>query len=464
MVCATIPEGILAGSGSKNDYVLAFWLVALAYYAMRFRRDPGWLNGAGLGAALGLAWLTKGTGYVIATPLLATLWLFWPWKVKVGLVKRLPLIIVLAVGLNAGHFVRNYSFYRSPFGPQAEESGQFKYANDVVSIPIALSNIVRNTALHVRSAHRADNAVIERWIARSLRWIGADVDDPRTNFFSSMPFQLPEMQVHEGLAGNRAHLALLVATLVVLAVRGYRPERRAVAVYALGLILSYVAFCAVLKWQPLHARLHLPLFVLWSAATGAVIGAAWPAAAVRGVAIVLLLLALPMATRNDARPVVAPRQASVFVADRAAQYFGDRRELERPYLAAVDFVKKTGCRDVGLDLSAKVGAQYEYPLLALLGAGTEREVRAIAVVNASAGYARRHGAFSPCAVICVLCERAGRQWERYEGSAATPAVFGASWSSLRTGTMRLGGLQRLFESPRPSLPMPGSRSQPHCRL
>ena len=266
--------------------------------------------------------------------------------------------------------------------------------------------------------------MIEHWIVRSLRWIGADPDDPRTNFFSVMRFQLPEVQVREGFAGNPAHLALLVATLLVLVVRGYRPERRAVAVYALGLILSYVAFCTVLKWQPLHARLHLPLFVLSSAAVGTVIGAAWPAAAVRGVAIVLLLLALPMVTGNDARPVMAPGQASVFVADRAAQYFGDRRELRSAYLAAVDFVKKTGCRDVGLDLSANVGDQYEYPLLALLEAGTEREVRAVAVANASAGYARRYGAFSPCAVICVLCARAGRQWERYAGSSATPVVFG----------------------------------------
>ena len=60
----------------------------------------------------------------------------------------------------------------------------------------------------------------------------------------------------------------------------------------------------------------------------------------------------------------------------------------------------------------------------MLGAGTETEVRAVAVANASACYARRHGAFNPCAVICVLCARGGRQWERYEGSGTTPVVFG----------------------------------------
>ena len=73
VVCATIPEGLLAASGAKNDWVLSFWMAALVSYALRYPEDPNYRYAGGLGVTLGLTWLTKGTGYVLATPLLATL-------------------------------------------------------------------------------------------------------------------------------------------------------------------------------------------------------------------------------------------------------------------------------------------------------------------------------------------------------------------------------------------------------
>jgi Dolichyl-phosphate-mannose-protein mannosyltransferase len=82
VIGATIPEGILTASGAKNDHVLSFWMVALAYYVLSFRDRASWLNAAGMGAALGLACLTKGTAYVFAAPMLLTLSILWSWPVN----------------------------------------------------------------------------------------------------------------------------------------------------------------------------------------------------------------------------------------------------------------------------------------------------------------------------------------------------------------------------------------------
>ena len=47
VLCATIPQAILEASGAKNDCVLAFWMVALVYYLLRFRQEPGAKNAWG---------------------------------------------------------------------------------------------------------------------------------------------------------------------------------------------------------------------------------------------------------------------------------------------------------------------------------------------------------------------------------------------------------------------------------
>ena len=82
---------------------------------------------------------------VVLFIVLVALFLFWPGRIKGVFLKRLPLVILLAVGLNAGHLTRNYSLYGSPLGPGAEgSSGEFKYTNDVISVSATVSNAGRS--------------------------------------------------------------------------------------------------------------------------------------------------------------------------------------------------------------------------------------------------------------------------------------------------------------------------------
>ena len=82
LACATLRMGILQAAGTQNDYVTAFWLVCMTEALLA--TAPAVVSPWGalrVGAALGLAMLTKGTAVLFAAPLLLAL---WPWRQRLS--------------------------------------------------------------------------------------------------------------------------------------------------------------------------------------------------------------------------------------------------------------------------------------------------------------------------------------------------------------------------------------------
>src|SRR5262249_11295029 len=146
------------------------------------------------------------------------------------------------------------------------------------------------------------NGRIEQLIERLIAAIG---DEPHNPYYiwGKDRFRIPEMSKNEGLAGNPAHVLLIMLTLGL--VIGQRTLRRSndVRGYVMGMALAFILFCAIFKWQPWHTRLHLPVFVLWTAAIGVILARALPPAVTTGLGILLLLLSVPAVLGNETRPL-----------------------------------------------------------------------------------------------------------------------------------------------------------------
>jgi hypothetical protein len=403
LFCATIPSGILASSGAKNDYVLAMWLACAIYFALRWHKSQRLTDAALLGSALGLALLTKATAYLFAPwPLIAILArpafearkAFWRAALCIG---------GCALAINLPHYIRNYGLSGSPLGFEAAfENEQFRWRNETLGWKPTISNALRNATEQLGRRSDAWNRGVYQTSIVIQQRLGIDPASASATWPGTV-YTPPRNANHEADAPNPLHLGILGALFLILLWRAARGRDRLVALYAVSLVVGFLAFCFYLKWQPFMARLFLPLFVL-GAPLASLVRPLWAQAAL---CLLLLDSARLPALENWVRPLRG--EHSVFRVARDQQYFSDMvqwREDWPSYWLTVEALARTDCGTVAIDSNR---FQLEYPLEALL---RERKpgVRFVhaGVSNASARYAPPV-AKRPCSVVCLHCEHSGIQ-------------------------------------------------------
>jgi hypothetical protein len=436
LFCATLPMGILQASTNQNDYVTAFWLVCLVSALLAWRDRPAsTVRALGVGAALGLAVYTKGTAYLYVLPLLLGLAPYRAPLWSAGWLRSVPLIGLLALALNAPHFARNYESYRLFLGPREMVDTQGNgpgLTNQLYSLPVFTSNIVRNASLHLATPLPAVNAALANLIVDGHRWLGIEADDPRTTW-DVRGFSVRTLIPDSSFAGNLVHLLLIVAVLPWLASpAGWRKAGDA-RWYAVVLLAAFALFCLLFKWQPFHSRLHLPLFVLWSPVVGV---AFQPHARFTAIAAVLMAVwAWPFLVGSTLHPLAGER--SVFKASRADQQFRYQSALRRDYVGVAELLASIGCSQIGFlpeqpEFLAAGAYNFEYPFRSLLAERLPGPVRIqhVAVRNYSSVrremdlFASRLPPFNPCALIVGAAESA-------ESFELEGRVYRLAWTSDR---------------------------------
>ncbi|PYM54508.1 MAG: hypothetical protein DMD79_24480 [Candidatus Rokuibacteriota bacterium] len=399
VLCATIPMGLLQATSTQNDYVLAFWLVCLVTFVLAVVSDTGGASdrksAVAAGAALGLALLTKGTGYLLACPFVlwlgVVLWRRHRWRA----VSMSLIVGGVALAINAGHYWRNVEVFGSPFGPGPGRGVPYVYANSVFSVGATVSNALRNIAIEVGTPNWPVNVRIERAVRGVHQWFGLDADDPRTTFAWQRFVILAHPWNSEDVAASPIHALLIVATMITVLVS--RASRRPSLVgYVAALTVAFGLVCFYVAWTPWNTRLLLPLVVLWSAAIGTVMERNWSRGVTATVTVALLVLSSAWVMNSACHPLLG--RPNVWQLSRGDQYFSRVRLLRQPFLGVVALARQRQCERIGLVLGWD---DVEYPLWALLGEGGSRpRIEHVNVDNPSARVGGG-GSFSPCLVVSV---------------------------------------------------------------
>lgn len=413
----SIPMGLLQSSSTQNDYVVAFWLVCLAYYGVIAGRRSLTLSECWqAGAALGLGLLTKGTYYPYALPFV--LWIATRQIAHAGSGRafaRLVGIGAVVVLLNAGYWARNVGTYGAPLGPAGWIQSRTSSNRWPTTVVAALAeNTLLNFATPFASVNSRISSMAEAFSAR----LGL----PPHGFALTWSWN------HEDLAGSPVQLLMVPIAFLALLFGGHdqRPRRLALA-YGLVSLATLVLLSAVVTFDVYGLRYQLPFLVIWAPMVGVAFARNGYRRLAVAATIALLIISLPWVLLNRSRPLVGKRpttmtQSILNILPVDILFAKDAAE-GATYEQAVRHVEGLGCTNVGLRIDSH---DREYAFWWLLHA-PQSGVR-IEVVDPTPATARYlDPAFKPCAIVCTICgQRTSLHGLPLTGTFGSVTVFSGS--------------------------------------
>ncbi len=355
---STIPMAILQASSTQNDLVVASFLMSFSLFMLRLRENLSVEHLLFAAFSLGLTLLTKGTSFIFSAAVGISL------AVPVVLTRKddfnrllkaifaLSVVVIIALLLNTGHFLRNYNLYGHPLSTEGKS-----YINEDMTAVTLFSNILRNGALHLGTPSVRLNKYLYSAMKKLL---GLQLDNPKTTWRGER-FRI-RYSLHEDTAGNLIHLLTVLLVVLLLTISWVRGHYKKAIWYAIGITLGTFLYCWILKWNPWASRLQTPLFALCAPLLA--IGITSDIGSIKkhiGYMIILCMVvySLPFVLANKSRSLVSLEWKNI---DRMNLYFKNRSHLFNDYNGAINAIEKTDNEEVGLYLG---GNDWEYPFWVL---------------------------------------------------------------------------------------------------
>lgn len=364
VIAATLPLGLLEATSTQNDYALAFWCVAFSLYTLAAIENLAWPVALLCSASLGLALLTKGTGYIILFPVILGAIIM---IVKRGGTKSLALKllagILIVLLLNAGFYLRNWSVFGSPLTTDED-----RIINTSPDLRIALLSVVRSLGVHLASNSGAANDALYAASSAVHGVLGVDRNDPR--FVSGYSYRIFQYRNHEDYASNPLHTILFLAGVIAAIVFRKKLDKRQIW-YVTVISASFLALSIMIRWNVWLSRYFVPVFVLTAPLVVISLRQIIPRYVAAAVLLLLLCSGGYLAVTNETRPLVGAM--SILHRDRMDQYFANAPDLRTYYMGKLTTVVMTGQSNVAL--SKLNGDVWEYPVWVMLPAMANRPIR-----------------------------------------------------------------------------------------
>lgn len=370
LVCASIPMAIMQSTTPQTDLAVSFWLVCFVYFIFRTanysKLDFFWLS-----ASLGLAILTKPTAIIFGASLLMILGFrllgrFSGFRSYIKSLIVTTTVTVMSLTLSIPIYWRNYQTFNNILGDD------FGTKNETYGMVQLISNILRNLAMNlpITGIWKFVEIIHENFLK-------IDVNEPTITFNGLIFAPIYTWLIltpNEDFVGNPIHLILgAIATGFLAIYTISRKERDLAKVLSLAsaIIVGFLLFCLLLKWQIWANRLLLPVFILGAPVTGYFMSCYLSKPMQRTLVCLLAAMAIFYSLTPVYHPLIplptswtnVNQSESILVSERKNLYFrGNVKQLEE-YRKFARQANQNKCRSVGVSLG-KDGL--EYPLWVIM--------------------------------------------------------------------------------------------------
>jgi hypothetical protein len=342
-------------------------------YGLDALESASWPNALLFAVSLGLALLTKGTGYIILCPVvLVVLALLLRRPDRKALAVKIAAVAAIVLALNGGLYLRNWSVFGSPLTTDGDI-----IVNKSADPRVVFLLVIRSLGTHLSTGSETANNAIHSVSMAAHKAVGVEINDPR--LFTGYTYRILPYRNHEDYASNPLHMLLLLVGSGAAIVLHRRVGRRTLW-YGATIVASFLLLSALIRWNVWLSRYFVPVFIL----SAPFVVMSCRVFLQKHVATVMLIVLLGtgfyVAATNETRPLVGP--LSVLNRDRLDQYFANAPDTKPYFMRKVANVVMSGHTNVAL---TKISHDaWEYPLWVMLDAtGRAYRIEHVNVVNKS---------------------------------------------------------------------------------
>lgn len=369
---ATLGMAVMQSVSTQVDLVVTVLVLIAFHICLLFSEKANIINAVMLGIAIGLGILTKAAYVIYLIIPLGMLFLIFLKKPQKKFIYLLGISLVLCLLIQIRFITQNQLLYGSFLGNHILWDGtELKYTNEVISTQGIISNTIKNLLIHIPVP--IFSSYVQGLIVNLHYYLGVDVNDPSFTCCGTKFKVLSMFYPQEDIVSNPIHLLLIfIAFFYLVRVKDFQKRY-----FFLLSILTFVMFSAVLKWQPYHSRLEIPIFLTSTIASILILRK--KEGIIRALLFISVVLAFLVLFFNVSRPFISygffykyvsqfsmsytQVPESFFVKPREEQYFNAEHLWYFPYKNIVDKIASLN-RDISI--SFDLGDDFEYPLWVLL--------------------------------------------------------------------------------------------------
>lgn len=402
---ATVPMAILQSMTTQTDLTVAFWLITATCFLFQ-TQNYSWQALSWFGLSISFGILSKPTAILFGASLGVVLWgrAFQQKKTFGDWLRKGFFVGILAFCLSIPHYLRNQETFGNFLGI---DTGTRNTSLDPRG---TLSNLLRNVALNV--------PLMMLWepLQACCNFLLSDPSLRQAVTFEngSLHEELRWATIvpHEDFVGAPFHFLLIVFGLLGWFKKRLHSSSGTLDAFFIAIILGFLLFCFLLKWQEWGNRLLLPCFMMSLPFAGIWLSQIqrdylrffWIfLLGVTGIFYSLTPIQHPLVALPP-KWTTSAQSPSILFLPREAIYLSGNRNLEPTFLPFIQYVTQENCRHFGIQMSF---GEWEYALWGILRTQGFWPFRLqhIGVENVSQKHPKEFSEQEICAILKIIPHR-----------------------------------------------------------